>query len=43
MSTDEWLAVVIGFFIGVAVCVKLISWLIVEAGKLFMRWVMGHM
>lgn len=33
MNTDEWLSVVIGFFIGIVVAVKVVAWVAVWAGK----------
>lgn len=43
MNTDEWLAVVLGFFIGVVVCVKLLAFVVVTVGRIVMHWVMDQM
>lgn len=41
--TPEILALLLGFFVGVVVCVKLVAWLAVKAGGILMRWIMDHM
>ena len=39
MGTNEILALALGFFLGVAVAVKLVAWLLVAAAKLLISWV----
>lgn len=43
VNTDEVLALVLGFFVGVVVCAKVIAWVAVKAGRIVMHWVMDHM
>ena len=43
VTTDEWLAVVLGFFVGLVVAVKLVALVIVVGAKVVMGWVMDHM
>jgi hypothetical protein len=42
-NTDEVLALVLGVFIGIVVCVKVVSWVAVKAFEIIMRWIMDHM
>lgn len=43
MAPDTAIALLLGFFVGVVVCVKLVSWLVVKASGILMRWIMDHM
>lgn len=43
MNTDEWLAVALGFFVGVLIAVKLVALVILLGAKVVMGWIMDQM